>query len=397
MLHVFLALHRAQLIERCRSKVAYRPVSPLPPVDGEHGIARFLDQVIRTLEIEQSSTPLRSRAISGSSGGIDSGAYEIGETAARHGSDLFKGGMTIHQVVHDYGDLCQAITDLAFEERVTIEVDEFRTLNRCLDNAIATAVTEYASQREGWSAHQRAEEVNERLGFLAHELRNMLGTATLALTLVKSGNVGWAGATGAVLDRSLVGLRRLIDGSLTEVRIAAGYAAQRHLASLKDFIEGVHVSASLEATLHECKLNVSAVDASLAIDADQHLLSSALSNVLQNAFKFTRYQSDVSLKAGAAGDRILIEVEDHCGGLKAGDLDRMFLPFAQEGTDTTGLGLGLTLSRRGVEANDGTLTARDVPGSGCIFTINLPRRTLPNGTATVPIARQSARRPGGRA
>jgi signal transduction histidine kinase len=169
----------------------------------------------------------------------------------------------------------------------------------------------------------------------------------------------------------------LIDRSLTEVRIAAGSTAQRQLVSLKNFIEDVCLPASLEARQHECTLNVPPVDSALAVYADQHLLAAALSNVLQNAFKFTKYQSAVTLRAHAPADRVLIEVGDHCGGLAPGDIEKMFLPFAQTGTNLTGLGLGLTLSRRAVEANDGTLSARDIPGSGCVFTISLPRRTLP--------------------
>src|SRR6476469_7061447 len=108
MLHAFLASHRAQLIDRCRLKVAERPAHPLAYPNGEQGVARFLDQVIRTLQGEPTSTPMYSRTISGASGGSDSGASEIGESAARHGSDLFKAGMTVDQVVHAYGDLCQA-------------------------------------------------------------------------------------------------------------------------------------------------------------------------------------------------------------------------------------------------------------------------------------------------
>ena len=69
-------------------------------------------------------------------------------TATLHGRELLDGGYTIDQVVHDYGDLCQAITDLAFERNWPIQVDEFRTLNRCLDNGIADAVTEFTAQRD---------------------------------------------------------------------------------------------------------------------------------------------------------------------------------------------------------------------------------------------------------
>jgi signal transduction histidine kinase len=376
MLHEFLSAHRIELVDRCRSKAGERFVHAPSELELEHGIPRFLEQVIKTLQVETTSDPMSSRRVSGPSGGARSAGSEIGETAARHGRELLRNGFTIDQVVHDYGDLCQAITDLAAERKVPIEVDEFRTLNRCLDNAIAVAVMEYNGLRELKVVGQRTHELNERLGFFAHELRNMLATGTLALSAIKSGNVGFGGATGAVLDRSLVGLRNLIDGSLTEVRIAAGLATPHQLFALADFIAEIKLSASLEAQLHECTFSVSPVDPTVGISADRHLLSSALSNVLQNAFKFTRFRSEVSLTTHAYADRVLIDVRDHCGGLPVGDAERLFAPHAQHGTDKTGLGLGLTIARRSVEANHGTLSVRDIPGSGCVFTINVPRRDL---------------------
>ena len=103
------------------------------------------------------------------------------------------------------------------------------------------------------------------------------------------------------------------------------------------------------------------------------MLASAVSNLLQNAFKFTKHRTEVSLNAHAAGNRVLIEIADHCGGLPVGAAETMFLPFTQVGLDNSGLGLGLSIARRSVEANQGILTVRDVPGSGCVFTIDLPR------------------------
>src|SRR6186713_1329476 len=136
MLHEFLTNNRADLIERCRLKVAERSAPRVTQAELEHGIPLFLDQLIKTLRVEQTSEPMRSRKVSGPSGG-NPVLSEIGATAARHGRELLQHGFTVDQVVHDYGDLCQAITDLAFEHGVAIQVDEFRTLNRCLDNAIA--------------------------------------------------------------------------------------------------------------------------------------------------------------------------------------------------------------------------------------------------------------------
>ncbi len=99
-------------------------------------------------------------------------------------------------------------------------------------------------------------------------------------------------------------------------------------------------------------------------------------NLLQNAFKFTHAHTEVTLNAYGAGDRVSIDVEDRCGGLPIGFAERMFRPFTQGDPDRSGLGLGLSIARRNVEADGGSLTVRDVPGRGCVFTISLPRRPL---------------------
>lgn len=377
MMHDFLIANRDELVARCGAKVSQRspPGAPAPANPLKHGVAVFLDQLIRTLAMERTSEPMRSRKVSGPSGGGQPVLSQIGETAARHGKELLQHGFTVEEVVHDYGDLCQAITDLAFEQNIQIDIDEFRTLNRCLDNAIANAVTEFGYQRDSVVADLQAKALNEHLGDFAHELRNLLGTAILALQVIRGGEVGLTGATGKVLDNALVGLGNLIDRSLAEVRMSAGMPAQRHLFSLADFIAEVTLSASLEAQVRGCVLRASTVDPLLAVDGDRDLLMSATGNLLQNAFKFSHPGSEIALEAYAMADRILIDVEDHCGGLPPGDAEAMFLPFTQGDADRSGLGLGLSISRRSVEMNNGILRVRNIPGSGCVFTIDLPRNT----------------------
>ena len=376
MLHEFLTNNRTDLIERCRIKVSKRLAPKGTAAELTHGIPAFLDQLIKTLQVEQTSDPMRSREVSGPAGGGPA-VSEIGATATLHGRELSLRGFTVEQVVHDYGDLCQAITELAFENDAPIATDEFRTLNRCLDNGIADAVTEHAFQRNSLIENREVRALNERLGFLAHELRNYLHTATLAVTAIKAGNVGISGATGAVLDRSLIGMRSLIDRSLADVRIAAGMPPRHQLISLADFISDAKISASLEARSRECIFIVTDVDSQLALDVDRDMLFSAVGNLLQNAFKFTHLLTEVTLSAYAVADRIRIDVEDHCGGLPRGAADHLFVPFKQSSADTSGMGLGLAISRRAVEANNGTLRVRDIPGSGCVFTIDLPRHILP--------------------
>ncbi|MEO5859685.1 MAG: sensor histidine kinase, partial [Pyrinomonadaceae bacterium] len=255
----------------------------------------FLDQLIRTLEVEQTSEPMESRKVSGPAGGGDRGLSEIGKTAASHGRELLIHGYTIEQVVHDYGDLCQAATDLATELNEPISSDEFRTLNRCLDNGIADAVTEFTSQRDANVAGRHAENVTQRLGEFAHEARNSVHTAMLALEVIKTGKVGITGATVGVLERSLARLTNLIDRSLAQVRVEAGLAVQTQLYPLNKFIAEVRLSAMLDAEARDCTLNVSFVDADLAVDVDRDLLFSALGNLLQNAFKFTHANTVVTL------------------------------------------------------------------------------------------------------
>ncbi|MDR6842385.1 sensor histidine kinase [Pseudoxanthomonas sacheonensis] len=385
-MHQFLTANRAELIARCRAKVALRAPPGVPEEELAHGVSIFLDQLIKTLIVEQTASPLQSRRVSGPSGGGRPALSEIGESATLHGKELQEHGFTVEEVVHDYGDLCQSISDLAVETDAPIGVDEFRTLNRCLDNAIASAVTEFGYQRDFNVADRQTVALNERLGFFAHELRNQLCTATLALSIIKQGNVGLGGATGGVLDRALVGLSNLIDRSLAEVRMTAGMPLQHQLYSLADFIAEIKLSASLEADVKDCVLVVSDVDPLLAVDVDRDLLLSAVGNLLQNAFKFTHLHTEVTLNAYALADRILIDVLDHCGGLSPGSAENMFVPFVQEGEDRSGLGLGLSIARRSVEANGGVLSVRNLAGSGCVFTIDLPRHSLVEGAPPLPQA-----------
>ncbi|HXC60853.1 MAG TPA: HAMP domain-containing sensor histidine kinase [Steroidobacteraceae bacterium] len=375
MLHEFLTANRSELIHRCRLKTAKRDQPSGSASTFDHGIPQFLDQLIETLELERTSDPARGLRISGPSGG-SLGASEIAVTAVLHGRELSAQGFTVDQVVHAYGDLCQAVTDLAAERQFTIEVEEFGTLNRCIDNGIADAVTEYVFQRDSLLENRNVKVQNEQLGFLAHELRNLLHTAALAVMAIRTGNVGMTGATGALLDRSLIGMRNLIDRSLADVRLTAGMTSRVQRISLADFIADAKISASLEAQCRECRFTVGDVDPELALEVDRELMLSAVGNLVQNAFKFTHPHTEVRLNAYAAAERIRIDVEDHCGGLPQGFAEEVFRPFKQSGEDRSGMGLGLAICQQTVEANRGILRVRNVVDSGCIFTIDLPRFLL---------------------
>jgi signal transduction histidine kinase len=376
-MHEFLFNNRADLVQRCRDKVSTRLGRLASSDQLENGIPIFLDQLIRTLQSEQTQDREESVYISGPAGG-GTAHSEVGTSATQHGKDLLIMGYTVDEVVHDYGDLCQAITDLAVERDAPFLVDEFRTLNRCLDNAIADAVTEFSYQQRLAAADKVATESNQRAGFFAHELRNILGTASLAFAASKAGNLSLSGATGSILERSLSGLSRLIDESLVDIRAVGQNTTILRSFSLYEFVAELEAAAQLAAQAKGCRISVTAVDHALAVSGNRELLLSAAANLLQNAIKFTHVGTTVTLSAYASADRIQIDVADHCGGLPPDAEATMFLPFAQHGKDRNGLGLGLTIAQQSVTASGGTLSVRDVPRVGCVFTISLPRRAMPS-------------------
>ncbi|MDB5911428.1 MAG: histidine kinase [Ramlibacter sp.] len=373
-MHRFLINNRDELIARCKHKVAQRPRRSATAEQLEHGIPLFLDQLARTLEAEQQGLPAASMRISGASGGDAHSLSEIGVSAAAHGKELLELGFSVDQVVHDYGDLCQAITDLAFDRDAAFAVTEFRTLNRCLDNAIADAVTEFSRLREISLASEQNAVANERLGFLVHELRNALGTATLAVGALELSSMPVSGATGAVLKRSLLALTGLVERSVEDVR--RGTIPEHPVFDLAAFIEDARHTAELGAAAMHCRLSVESVDAALGLRGNRQLLLAALANLLQNAFKFTHEHTEVTLKASATARHIRIEVFDHCGGLPKGSAEEMFTPFRQRSGDRSGLGLGLSIARQSIEADSGTLSVRDLPGVGCVFSIRMPRHAF---------------------
>src|ERR1700733_7489309 len=214
MLHDFLRANRAVLVDRCRVMVGRRSDPKATDEELAHGIPIFLDQLIETLTIEQASEPQdQSLTVRNARGEV---ASDVGTTAALHGRDLFLEGFTIEQVVRDYGDVCQAVTNLAVETGAQISVDEFRTFNRCLDNAIAGAVTEFAKHTPA-SNEGSFRTSKSGLGPLVSKLRDHLHTATLAVTALKTGTIGTGGATAAVIDSSHRAMRKLIDRLLAEI------------------------------------------------------------------------------------------------------------------------------------------------------------------------------------
>jgi signal transduction histidine kinase len=353
MLYEFIAANRTDIISRTRERVRSRPWPSASSREIEYGVPLFLTQLAETLRLEGTATPFASDL--------------IGSTAARHGAELLATGFDVTQVVHDYGDICQAITEIAVERRAPISVEEFHTLNRCLDTAIAEAVTEHARL----TAQKQSVNEVERLGRTAHELRDLLHTALLAFETLKRGSVAANGSTAAVLGRHLTMLRDLVDRMLSEVGLAAGKQRRERIA-VTAFVDEIAAAGNLYSEQRHIRFTVEPVDSTLTVDADPQLLASAVMNLLQNAFTHTPAYGTVVLRAQARGQRLLVEVEDECGGIPEGTGD-LFQPFGERrGTDRSGLGLGLSIARKAVRAHNGDILVRNMPGKGCVFAIDVP-------------------------
>ncbi len=352
MLAEFLVTHHAAIVVSARARVAAR-TCPKPAASApDHGILVFLEQLGIALHLARTTELIDHE--------------QIGLSAARHGQSLLGRGLTIGQVVHDYGDVCQSITDLAVQEGALITSAEFRTLNLCLDDAIAGAVTEYNRQRE----RAVALEGTERLGRFASELRNLLDTATLSFASMQSGRVAAGGSTALVLGRSLLDMRELVDGSLAAVRLDAG-AARRDALCVAELVEDLEVGAFTQAQAKGLHFAAHSAERKVMVEGDRQILLATLANLLRNAFAFTHKHTAVTLRVRVTPERVLFDVEDECGGLVNQGRDLVELLSARP--EATRAERGLPICVKSAHAHAGQLCVADQPGKGCIFTLDLPR------------------------
>lgn len=237
-----------------------------------------------------------------------------------------------------------------------------------MDIAIAGAVEEFQVQRDINSANRDV----EHLGFLAHELRNTLTSVTISIQMIEKGKVGFGGSTGKALKNGLKRLGVLIDRSLTEVRLKVDPKANVEIINLLQLVENIILTAEVEAQSKDQKLKVQ-IDPILELEVDQQLFYSAVSNLIQNALKYTPIEGKIQVRGHLEGENIIVEVEDECGGLLSQDGKNLFKPFVQKHENRQGLGLGLSIAQKGMELNHRKIEARNISGKGCVFKITLPK------------------------
>jgi signal transduction histidine kinase len=270
--------------------------------------------------------------------------------------------------------MCQAVTELAQRKKADISTQEFNDLNLCLDIAIAAAVSEFQYR----SVQASEDREIQHLGFLVHELRNALSSATIAHEMIQQGIVGNKGSTSRVLGENLIRMRNLIDRSLSEVRRRADPVVHIEKFQLNVLVDQILLTAQSEANAKLQILN-NEVKAEIELETDRQLLLSTIANLVQNALKYSKVGGQIFVRSGIAGKNILIEVEDACGGIQPDAMKNIFKPFVSGGFDQSGLGLGLTIIQRAVNLLEGKITVRNNSGYGCAFQIEVPRVLVPSG------------------
>ena len=288
--------------------------------------------------------------------------------AAEHGQQRLALGFSLDGVVREYGALSDAILAVAREQQVSVRESERDVLFGCIITGIADAVSEYQRQRDA----ELQRHMNEHFAFIAHELRNPLGSALAAVSMLeRNGQLNTSERFAQVLSRGLTRMHELIDSTLRTAQLANTIHLQREPVTLAALLEDMEMSAAASAEERRVTLTFEIVD-DVTINVDQRLVRSALTNLVRNAVKFSHAGGAVTVRARGTAERVVIEVEDSCGGLPLGAVQQAFAPFAQLGADRSGFGLGLAIAKQAADAHQGVIRVQDLPGKGCIFAIELP-------------------------
>ena len=375
MLYEFLESNRAEILALTEEKTLKLAGTLPTSVVLEKGLPIFFEHLIKYLKSSETESE-KSKIVAG---------------AAGHGRELMRLNYTLSHVVHAYGAMCQAVTELAQRRKAEISNQEFNDLNLCLDIAIAAAVSEF----EYHTVQASEEREVQHLGTLVHELRNALSSATVAQDMIQQGLVGNNGSTAKVLVANLARMRSLIDRSLSDVRMRADPHLHIEKFNLIELIDQLLLTAQGEA---RTKQQVLKNDSSnlIEVETDRQLLLSAIANLIQNALKYSKVGGHIVVRAATSAKSAVIEVEDECGGLNPDAIKNLFKPFVSGGFDQTGLGLGLTIVQRAVGMLKGKISHQNNPGKGCGFRIEIPSVLVPTPLNKAVEANVSAQPKAGR-
>jgi hypothetical protein len=289
--------------------------------------------------------------------------------AKHHGQQRFRLGYNLDALIREYATLRDVLYEVMTAEDFHPQSSESHALSRFLIEGIANAATQYAQERDTEVRNQAA----QHMGFLAHELRNPLQSASLRLEIVERRGDVPTPADLARVRRAIKEVCERLDNEIANVRLKGSPTIERQPMVLNPILEALAEDAGPDGNGKDVQVLVEAEPA-VTLDGDRRLLHSVLSNLVRNAVKFSQPGSAVRVRAKTSDERVVVEVEDACGGLPEGSVEKMFDPFVQLGKDRSGFGLGLAIAKQAAELHGGGLRVHDLPGRGCVFVLDLPSR-----------------------
>ena len=355
-LHEVLSSKRDEVVLRWKTQIAGK-LAPdaMPPLELINHIPRFVTEIVAALRADAGLSSLGP-------------SPDESTTAAGHGAQRLRLGFSLDSVVREYGALREAIVATARDAGAQPTLRELHVLFDSIVTGIAQAVTEYSRQRDAELQRQ----ANEHFAFIAHELRDPLSAATSSFLFLKnSGQLPVGNRFVDSVERGLQRTRELVDQTLQIARVASGIELRRQSTMLKVLFEEAELSAASEAESKGVEIRL-VIERDERINLDTRLVRSALGNLVRNGVKYTRSGGIVELRGSIADGRVVIEVEDCCGGLPPGKVEEAFAPFVRLDNRQTGFGLGLAIAKQAVDAHGGSIRVQDLPGKGCIFVLELP-------------------------
>ncbi len=343
----FLSEHKKDVLDRWHALVREEIVpGALPTVELLDRMPAFVDGIVASLRGEKLPD----------------------NVPEEHGQQRLRLGFSLDSVVREYGALSRAIVESAEAAGETLTVAEQSTVFGAIIDGIRRAVSQYTDQRD----LELVRQANEHLGFLAHELRNPLSSALMALRLLR--DRGQLPSNLRVVDALERGLRRtaeLIERTLEAARLSSGIELDKQPTTLAALFADAELGALPDALAKNIEIRT-AIGKDATISLDVRLVSSAVCNLVRNAVKYTPPDRQVELRGKIVDGSAVIEVEDRCGGLPPGKVEAAFAPFVRLDSRETGFGLGLAIAKQAVDAHGGKLRVQNLPGRGCIFILELP-------------------------
>ncbi len=312
-------------------------------------------------------------------------------SAPVHGLQRFREGYDIEEVVTEYNVLRGCIRDLPQHNGLSLEGESFRIMNGVLDQAIGLAVQTYATER----ALEVQKHREEYLAFVAHDLRTPLNAVALATSVVEETfrDENSRGDTESMLKslrRNVQRLQRLVEKIIqenTNLSMESRIKLERREFDLWPLVQALIFDLHSIAKTSGSEL-VNEVPHDLVVYADASLLKRVFQNLISNAIRHTAHgRVVVGAREYSPDGTVECCVIDNGAGILKEKLERLFDELESDSADGSGLGLGLAIIKRFVEAHGGRVSVESTEGMGSEFRFTLPTKAACERAPLTEIAR----------